>query len=157
MDKTISQDRFTENYFMLLDEIFENHHGIVLDPDTSLFDTLKTVSAGEASIPVGGKCATLAAQTAHVAFYIEVTEKYITGQLSGPVDWQHIWNTVSVVTTQEWETLVENLRAAYTRLVDLLKKAASWDDDRLQGGAFAALVHSAYHLGEIRQALCTLK
>ncbi|NJL94045.1 MAG: hypothetical protein HC915_10090 [Anaerolineae bacterium] len=31
-----------------------------------------------------------------------------------------------------------------------------WERDRI-GGALAMLMHNAYHLGEIRQALCTLK
>jgi hypothetical protein len=44
-----------------------------LDDGTSLFETLETVSAQEASIPVGGKCASLAAQVAHVIFYIETS------------------------------------------------------------------------------------
>ena len=44
---------------------------------TSLFETLETITAAEASIPVGGKCATLAAQVAHVNFYLEVIEAYI--------------------------------------------------------------------------------
>jgi len=31
-----------------------------------------------------------------------------------------------------------------------------WNDDDRVGGAMAIIVHTAYHLGEIRQALCTL-
>lgn len=57
---------FANNLFLLMEETFESkHHGIYLDKDTSLFETLDTVSAEEASIPVGGKCASLAAQVAH--------------------------------------------------------------------------------------------
>ena len=63
---------FTNNLFAFMEETFEpKHHGIYLDRGTSLFETLDRVSAEEASIPVGGKCASLAAQVAHVIFYIE--------------------------------------------------------------------------------------
>ena len=31
-----------------------------------------------------------------------------------------------------------------------------WNEDTI-GGALSIMVHTAYHLGEIRQALCTLK
>ena len=40
-DKTlplkINQDDFLNSFFAILDETFENHHGIFLDEDTSLF------------------------------------------------------------------------------------------------------------------------
>ena len=57
MDAMIKQEDFLNNLMALLDETFDNTHGIYLDQDTSLFRTLETVSAEEASIPVGGKCA----------------------------------------------------------------------------------------------------
>jgi hypothetical protein len=59
MEKMINQEDFLNNLFSLLDETFDNTHGHYLDKDTSLFRTLETVSAQEASIPVGGKCASL--------------------------------------------------------------------------------------------------
>ncbi|MFZ5879496.1 MAG: hypothetical protein ACOY0R_09005, partial [Chloroflexota bacterium] len=76
MTELIPPETFRSVLLDLLDETFENHHGIYLDRDTGLFRTLETVSAQEASIPVGGKCATLAAQVAHVIFYLEVLERY---------------------------------------------------------------------------------
>ena len=54
----------------LLDETFHTVHGHYLDPRTSLFDTLATISAAEASQPVGDRCATLAAQVNHLRVYI---------------------------------------------------------------------------------------
>src|SRR5258706_5283192 len=72
---SIEQD-FVNNLFQFMGETFEKPIGIFLDKGTSLFETLETVSAQEASIPVGGKCASLAAQVAHVTFYIESFERY---------------------------------------------------------------------------------
>lgn len=78
---------FANNLFLLMEETFEaNHHGIYLDRGTSLFETLETVSSEEASIPVGGKCASLAAQVAHVTFYIESFERYALQGDSSPRD-----------------------------------------------------------------------
>jgi hypothetical protein len=46
---------FTKNLLLLMEETFESkHHGICLDKGASLFETLDTVSAAKASIPVGG-------------------------------------------------------------------------------------------------------
>jgi len=157
MEKAIQQNNFLNNLFSLYDETFENHHGIFLDNNTSLLTTLGTVSSQEASIPVGGKCASLAAQVTHVIFYLEVLEKYFLKQLVGKVDWGEIWRTVEKVTPEEWEELRNKLKQTYLRVDRLFRETQNWDDEDTVGAALAIVVHTAYHLGEIRQALCTLK
>jgi len=157
MEKAIQQNNFLNNLFSLYDETFENHHGIFLDNNTSLLITLGTVSSQEASIPVGGKCASLAAQVTHVIFYLEVLEKYFLKQPVGKVDWGEIWRTVEKVTPEEWETLRNKLKQTYLRVDRLFRETQNWDDEDTVGAALAIVVHTAYHLGEIRQALCTLK
>lgn len=82
----IQSNNFLNNLFSLYDETFENHHGIYLDNNTVLLTTLESISAEEASIPVGGKCASLAAQVTHVIFYLELLEKYFLKQEVGKVD-----------------------------------------------------------------------
>jgi hypothetical protein len=157
MDTMIKQENFLNNLFSLYDETFENHHGIYLDNNTSLLPTLETISAQEASIPVGGKCASLAAQVTHVIFYLELLEKYFLKQEVGKVDWGEIWRTVEKISPDDWETLKNKLRQTYTRLNKLFHEAENWNDEDTIGAALAIVVHTAYHLGEIRQALCTLK
>jgi len=152
----IKQEDFLNNLFALLDETFENHHGIYLDKGTSLLTTLETVSAQEASIPVGGKCASLAAQVTHVIFHLEVMEKYFLKQEIGKVDWSEIWRTTEKISSEDWDALKKKLRETYLRLDKLFNETEKWDDDTI-GGSMAIVVHTAYHLGEIRQALCTLK
>ena len=157
MTKQIDQTLFATELFDILDETFETHHGIYLDKGTSLFQTLATINADEASRPVGGKCASLAAQVAHVNFYLEVLERYLlTGQSDG-VDWGAIWRTVEVVTPEEWAALNDQLKATYQRVLALLRGFESWQEEGRIGGALAIVVHTAYHLGEIRQALCVIK
>lgn len=147
---------FTSNLFKLMEETFEQPQGIFLDPNTSLFQTLETVSAQEASIPVGGKCASLTAQVAHVIFYIETFERYAIYQDSSPVDWGEIWRTVEKVTPEEWDSLKDKLKQTYQRISKMFRENNIWNEDTI-GGALSIVVHTAYHLGEIRQALCTLK
>ena len=139
-----------------MQETFENPHGIFLDKSTSLFQTLESVSAQEASTPVGGKCASLAAQVAHVTFYIESFERFAIYQDTSPVDWGAIWRTVEKVTPEEWDALKNNLKQTYERINKLFRENKMWNEDTI-GGALSIVVHTAYHLGEIRQALCVLK
>lgn len=153
---TLEKD-FANSLFQLMEETFEpKHHGIYLDEGTSLFETLETVSAQEASIPVGGKCASLAAQVAHVIFFIESFERYALEGDNSPRDWGYIWRTVEKVTTEEWESYKSKLREAYQRMDKLFHENQMWNEDTM-GGALSIVVHTAYHLGEIRQALCSLK
>lgn len=157
MTKQIDAKLFRSELFDLLDETFENHHGIYLDPGTSLFETLAGIDAAEASRPVGEKCATLAAQVAHVTFYLEVLERYIQTGDAGKVDWGEIWRSVAAVTPEEWAVLNRKLRETYQRVMMMLRTIDDWQAESKLGGALAILVHTAYHLGEMRQALCTLK
>jgi hypothetical protein len=149
-------EEFRKNLLHVMTETFEKPMGIYLDPETSLFQTLETISAEEASIPVGGKCASLAAQVAHTAFFIESFERYALQGDESPRDWGLIWRTVEKVTPEEWDAHKANLRNAYERMMKLFRENPSWNEETI-GGALSIVVHSAYHLGEIRQALCMLK
>jgi len=157
MTTTIQTEYFTNALYTLLDETFDNVHGYFLDRGTSMFETLRTISAEEASVPVGGKCATLAAQVKHVAFYLDVLEHSVRTDVFEHVDWGEIWRTTNEVTPGEWETLKVGLRDSYNRIKDLIQDTSEWPSEREIGGVIAVLVHTAYHLGEIRQALCMLK
>lgn len=154
---TIQSDHFTAALYQLLDETFDNVHGIFLDKGTSLFETLATISAAEASRPVGGRCGTLGAQVKHIAFYLDVLEKAVRTQQNEPQDWGKIWRETTTMTQQEWESCQVELRASYDRIKALIADTDAWPDAYTIGGAIAPIVHTAYHLGEIRQALCTLK
>jgi hypothetical protein len=143
--------------YSLLDETFDNVQGYYLDKGTSMFETLATISAEEASVPVGGKCATLAAQVKHVAFYLDVLENALRTQEFERQDWGKIWRETSAVSPEEWEALKVSLRESYDHLKALINETSEWENERQIGGVIATIVHTAYHLGEIRQALCTLK
>jgi hypothetical protein len=154
---TIQSEHLTKALLTLLDEAFENVHGYFLDKNTSLFETLAGITAEEASIPVGGRCATLAAQVKHVAFYLEVFEGSIRNPDYPQADWGEVWRTVSHVTPDEWMAIQAELRANYHRILDLIGSAPPFPDEDVIGNGIAVIAHTAYHLGEIRQALCTLR
>jgi hypothetical protein len=157
MSTQIQADHFANALYALLDETFDHVHGFYLDKGTSMFETLATISAAEASIPVGGKCATLAVQIKHVAFYLDVLEKTVRTQQFEQQDWGKIWRETSAVTPAEWSALQSALRTSYDRLKTLIGDTTEWANEQQIGGAIATIVHTAYHLGEIRQALCFLR
>jgi hypothetical protein len=157
MTAQIQAEHFTNALYTLLDETFDNVQGYFLDQGTSMFETLATISAEEASVPVGGKCATLAAQVKHVAFYLDVAERSVRTQQYERQDWGKIWRETKAVTPEEWEALKTQLRESYDRIKKLIRDTTEWPSEQHIGGAIAAIVHTAYHLGEIRQALCVVQ
>ena len=108
----MQSEHFTKALLALLEETFDKVQGYYLDQHTSLFETLADITAEEASIPVGGKCATLAAQVKHVAFYLETVEKSVRDPNYPQVDWTEIWRTVGGVTPEEWQAIQDELRRA---------------------------------------------
>lgn len=150
MSNPVTTERFTASLFALLEETFENVHGIYLDGGTSLFETLAGLSAEDASRPVAPGRPTIAAQVDHVRFYLDVLDRYMRGEKSGQVDWKEIWQKTSRVSPEEWQAIQRRLRASYDRVTALMKSFEGWDGENEIGGAMAIVVHTAYHLGQIR-------
>ena len=155
MPPRVDLEQVKNQLLTFLDETFEHVHGIYLDRGTSLFETLETISAEDASRPVSARCASIAGQTEHVRFYLQLLDRSLRGEDIGKIDWETTW-WVTSVTPDEWEGLKDRLRAAYRGACATIRGVAAWDAEHDLGDALAILVHTAYHLGEIRQALCTV-
>lgn len=153
----LTLERFKGGLFAVFSETFEKSGTIYLEHGTSLLETLDTISAEEASKPVSATCATIAAQVAHVRLYIELMESFLAKKPMDDPDWGEIWRTVTTVTPEEWEASKSALKETYQRLMATMKNFDAWDGDYDMGQAMAILVHTAYHLGEIRQATCVVK
>ncbi len=157
MSRPIPLEQVTAAVLEMFDETFEQVHGIYLDRGTSLFETLAGISAETASRPVSRTCATLAAQVEHVRFYLDVLGDVLLGKAVDKVDWGEIWRTVSTVTPEEWQASQSRLRESARLVRQTLGDESTWNNEDALSGALAILGHTAYHLGEIRQALCTLR
>lgn len=155
-DENSLLDNVMGDMLTVFDETFEKVSGVYLDRGASLFETLATISAEEASRPVSATCATLAAQTDHTRFYLDVMEKFLQGEGDESNDWGAIWRTVGAVTAGEWDAIQARLRESHGRVRKLLTNPLPYQHGGF-GEMLAIIVHTAYHLGEIRQALCTLR
>ncbi len=156
MTGSIPVDQFKAGLFMLFNEAFDEVHGIFLDRGTSLFETLATITAEEASRPVSATCASIAAQVSHVTYYLDVLDVYARGEQPTDVDWPGSWQ-VGPVDDAAWTALKDQLRTSQQKVRATLENRESFDDAIAVGGAMSFVVHTAYHLGEIRQALCTVR
>ncbi len=151
MSNTISIEDFTINLSTLLVETFESPtkpSSAYLDQKTGLFDTIANVSAEQAAKPLKEGATSIAGQVKHIRFYIDVLEQIMDG-ITEEVDWQGSWH-VEKVTPEVWEALKAELRTSYDRLSQRLASATRWGDEEV-GDSMAIVVHTAYHLGAIRQ------
>jgi hypothetical protein len=134
-----------------LEETVEHVHGIYLDGGTSLFETLDTLSAKDASRPSAGGGATIAAHVEHIRFYLDVILDLMRTGEPKRHDWSEIWQRVGAVTPDEWDASKRELRAAYANVVATIGAYDRWDGEHGIAGGLAMLTHTAYHLGAIRQ------
>ena len=157
MPSPIPHDTVATAVLELFDETFSRVQGIYLDRGTSLFETLESISAEQASRSMGGEGSTIAAHVAHVIYYLEVLERYLLTHDAGAVDWGEVWRSVHAVDEAGWNALRERLRATSARIREQLAGFDDWGvPDRLTE-SLGIVIHSSHHLGEIRQALCWLR
>ena len=156
MSKHITTESFTKQLFEFLDETFEHVHGLFLDKGASLLETLDTISTEEASRPISDNGPSIAGIVEHVRFFNQVCDDSMRLHEVGPVNWQASWH-VQEVTPEEWEDLKQQLRIAYQRVLTLMKGFETWNGEDEISDSMSILVHTAYHLGAIRQALRVIK
>lgn len=155
--RLIVTDRFRDEIRTFLDETFEKVHGIYLDKGTSLFETMDNVTAEEASQRATARSGSIAAHVKHVTFYLQVLQRALHGETLGKLNWKEIWEQDRPVSAAEWRACVEALRGELGNLRKLLEEPKSWERDDTMGEAMAVVVHTAYHLGAIRQALAVIR
>jgi len=153
----VTTDRIRKEILEFLEETFERVQGIYLDKGTSLFETLDAVTAEEASVRSSDRCASVAAQVRHVIFYLRVLQDSIQGKQVGKVNWREIWENDRPVSWEDWQAVVGELREEYASVRRLVSEPVTWEREDALGGAMAIVVHTAYHLGSLRQALCVMR
>jgi hypothetical protein len=122
-------------------------------PDTAIFGTIDALTNDQAQAsPVPG-ARSVAAHVEHLRFSLELTARRLRGE-NPHADWSSSFN-VRNASEHGWESLKQELRAAYYAVLDILqsKRAtplAEWPPIHLVGLA-AMTAHNAYHLGAIRQ------
>ena len=113
-----------------------------------LFATLAGLSAAQASDPTPLNLS-IAAHVAHAAYYLEVGLIFMRGETpAGPFDWKESFMP-GTVDDAAWHVLQLRLRAAYDEMMARAAAAEPLAVEELINPA----VHSAYHLGAIRQAV----
>ena len=143
------------SFLGILDEALAHDRGYFLDRGDSLLPTIAGLTAAEASQSLGPRSATMAAKVNHTAFYLDAVMTHLEHSPHLPVDWASSW-AVTEVDEREWQVMVDHLRDAHARVVALIETAPVWDD-RFVRALLGIVAHTAYHLGEIRQALAVVK
>ncbi|MDQ3322158.1 MAG: hypothetical protein M3525_06980 [Acidobacteriota bacterium] len=155
MDKnSIKTEHFRENLLALLTETFEGsppEGSRYLDQGVGVLNTIEKISAADASRSIGG--ATFVSHLEHARHYLVALVEFIDGRIE-KVDWDESW-LVKTVDEAEWNLLKENVRRDYQTVIQTFKAIEIWDDDKV-ADAMSIVVHTAYHLGAMRQIMKSL-
>ena len=148
--KNINQEDLVKSLQYLLKETFEGaptgSESIYLDRGIGMFSTLDKLNATQASFSITGT--TIAAHSEHARYYLEVLNNFLSGIIQS-ADWNRSW-AKKKVDDKEWEELKSNFSEMYKTVSETFQKTEDWDDDKITE-AMAIVVHTAYHLGAIRQ------
>ncbi len=156
MSQTVDSDFIKQRLMYFLDETFNKVDGIYLDKGTSLLETLASLDTERVSQPVCPGATTIAGQVEHIRLYLAVMFDYMRGKWYEKLDWKQSW-LVSKVTPDEWDDLLRQLREIHGNVISLIESTTDWSDERRLDGTMAVVVHTAYHLGAIRQMLRVVK
>lgn len=151
-DNSIKNADFTNNLVALLKETFEGSQpgvgSLYLDREVGVLNTIEKVSATDASRSSGG--ATFASHLEHTRHYLVELNGFLHGSTE-TVDWEQSW-LVKTVDENQWNLLKENVRRDYETVMQTFKTIEDWNDDKV-GEAMSIVVHTAYHLGAMRQIM----
>lgn len=145
----IEKKQFVNSLNYLFKETFEgspSEGSIYLDRGIGVFNTLENLDAQAASN--FSSTTTIAAHVEHLRYYLEVLTNFVQGIVQA-ADWNRSWEKKEV-SEEEWESLKTNLRETYESVLTAFENVESWDEDKMSE-AMAIVVHTAYHLGAIRQ------
>lgn len=147
-----------EMAFILLEETFESRDkggNVYLDKRTGWFPTLESLSAQDASFALVPGGSTIAAHTHHTTYYLRAVTRDLRGEAQSKLDWEATWRD-KVVDESGWDELRAKLKDAYEETVRLLEASDDWGTVEIDV-AMAAVTHSSFHLGAVRQFLTALK
>ena len=154
MTATVPVSAVKDAVKLSLGEAFDNAIGMFLDKGDSLWPTLETVTAEQASIPIGPGGNSIAGQVNHMVFYFDVMAAYMRNDPPEKPDWGAAWKVIEV-DDEQWQALKDALRKRQQELLTLIDAAPDnvFTDPDILGGTYAIVAHTAFHLGQIRHAL----
>lgn len=145
----------------MLTEILNGPPGqeaFVLNPgDPGLLRQLDTIDAKTASTRPSPGQKTIAAHTDHVQYGLAMLNRWAGGQANpwAGADWNASWKRTTVAEDQ-WRKLRDGLRNEADKWRKVVAARTSWDD-LSAAAALSTAVHTAYHIGAIRQILAAMQ
>ena len=147
--ESIKIEDFKKSLTYLFKETFEGspkEGSVYLDTGVGVFNTVENIDAENASKSIAG--ANIAAHTEHIGYYLAVLSNFLKGAIVAP-DWNKTWE-MEDISEERWSEIKDNLKKAYDMATETFEAVEDWNDDSITE-ATAIVVHTAYHLGAIRQ------
>jgi hypothetical protein len=126
----------------------------LLNPgDPGFVETVRAISAEQASKSPGPGRKPIVAHANHVLYGLSLLNRAIAGDPSGyaTADWSLAWK-LERVNDDQWQQLVADLDREASAFRQSAGQPREWSEIMLTG-SFGAVAHTAYHLGAVRQIL----
>lgn len=154
MSNAIDPADFLSNLLALFDETVQGSPQdapgtYYLDRNAGWRQTLADLTAAEAGTPAFPGATTIASQAAHARYNLRIVLGFMRGE-EPERDWPGSFEP-SAPDEAAWNELRTGLLDTCDTVRSFLSTGvAEWNDDRI-GDAIALVVHTAYHLGAVRQ------
>lgn len=154
MTTTLAVTQVKDAMKRALTEAFDSANGMFLDKGDSLWETLESVTAQQASVPIAPAGNSIAGQISHLIYYFDIMATFMRGEDPEDVNWGTAWQTVHVE-EDDWKQLKSALGERQTDLFVLIDNTPNemFEDPDVLTGSYAIVAHTAFHLGQIRHAL----
>lgn len=154
----IESNDFRKWFGILFAEAFgvaDTESGYFLDSGRAgLLGTIDQVDAQTASAALKPGNATIASHCGHVLFILHFFTAHSRGE-TPTADWPGSWTTREV-DDAAWATLRGDVRREYETIQRWLQHNERWDEAPV-AALMILLTHCAYHVGEVRQLLTSLR
>ncbi|WP_051314609.1 hypothetical protein [Alteribacter aurantiacus] len=154
----IEQITVRDSFLSLLKETFEGPSGTSSfytnpKPDSGLLGTIERINAREASMILPSSEASIAAHVHHTLYYLQVSGARLLDE-KRRVDWDLSWR-IHEVDEGTWQAFKSQLREEYENYMSRLRDISFTSEQTAT--VSAALAHSAYHLGALKQLINQLE
>lgn len=117
--------------------------------DEAIFNSIKNLTAEQASIRVAGQLSSIGAHVRHLNYYLWYFNEHVRNAAPEAADWDSSW-AVQEFTYESWADLQKELAEEYAFTRTTFASITEFPEDGFVTPATANIAHAAYHLGAIR-------
>jgi hypothetical protein len=123
-----------------------------VEKDEAIFNSIRNLTAPQASLRVTGQLASIGAHVRHLNYYLWLFNEHVRNTAPASADWEASW-AVQEFTDESWADMQKELAEEYAFTRNTLASVTEFPESSYVTPTLANIAHAAYHLGAIRALL----